>query len=302
MRSVFTKTIAMIVFVVFLGVINVSNVEASTRHSCRFQGSGGSAIMVPIMENNAAPTLTFTDQHGNSVNHAIMNWNNQGFSGIPYTAVGQLANSDCPDRMFYVQTPRGPDMIYFSDHANADAMLARIQESSSTSTITAFPSSTRVETADAPSGGGGTIEIATVNPDVMNPIPENTTVYSCGGEFIKGLPSNSLRFVRIVYAIFQIIVPVILVIMGMIDFAKAVMGQKEDEIKKGQSAFIKRLITAAIIFLVLSFVRLVVGFAGENSGSILQCMNCFLRGPSYCDGGSSGAPVVLPGGGNHATH
>ncbi len=78
--------------------------------------------------------------------------------------------------------------------------------------------------------------------------------------------------------IIQIIVPVLLVVFGMMDLVKAVMGQKEDEIKKGQQTLIKRVIAAAIVFFVIAIVKLVISFVSDNNGGIMNCANCFLNG------------------------
>lgn len=95
---------------------------------------------------------------------------------------------------------------------------------------------------------------------------------------------------KIVLAI-QIVVPILLVIFGMIDLGKAIIAQKEDDIKKGQQTFIKRLITAAIVFLVVFLVKLVVGLVTDNSDNknISDCLNCFLSGEKKCTEPVSGA-------------
>ena len=64
----------------------------------------------------------------------------------------------------------------------------------------------------------------------------------------------------------QIVVPILLIIWGMIDFAKAIIGQDEDKIKAGQKIFMKRLIAAVIVFLVVTIVQLVVNLASSISG------------------------------------
>lgn len=82
-----------------------------------------------------------------------------------------------------------------------------------------------------------------------------------------------------VILIIQIAVPVILVIFGMIDLMKGIMAQKEDEIKKGQQTFIKRLVAAAIVFFVVAIVKLVFTFvADDKNGNMLNCANCFING------------------------
>ena len=86
--------------------------------------------------------------------------------------------------------------------------------------------------------------------------------------------------VHVVILGIQIVVPIVLIIFGMLDLAKAVMGQKEDEIKKGQQTFIKRIIAAAIVFFVVTIVKMVLSFlaGGTGNGSIYQGVSCFVDG------------------------
>ena len=79
----------------------------------------------------------------------------------------------------------------------------------------------------------------------------------------------------------KIVVPILLVVFGMIDLVKGIMAQKEDEIKKGQNIFIKRIITAAIVFFVISIVQLIISFVADDEG-IMNCANCFINGSSAC--------------------
>lgn len=86
---------------------------------------------------------------------------------------------------------------------------------------------------------------------------------------------------RIVVLVIQIVIPILLVIFGSIDFVKAVVAQKEDEIKKGQQTFVKRIIAAVIVFFIVAIVKLIVGFgAGKKSTNILNCVSCFVDGPN----------------------
>ncbi len=88
-----------------------------------------------------------------------------------------------------------------------------------------------------------------------------------------GIPDKLAYIISLVYKILQIGVPILLVIWGMLDLGKAVMAQKEDEIKKGQSTFIKRLIAAAIVFFVFTITTLLVGLVADNSQGIIGCLN-----------------------------
>ena len=64
----------------------------------------------------------------------------------------------------------------------------------------------------------------------------------------------------------------------MLDLGKAVMASKEDEIKKGQQTFIKRLVAAVLVFFVIQIVQIVVKFVSSNDTSISNCFNCFING------------------------
>jgi len=81
-----------------------------------------------------------------------------------------------------------------------------------------------------------------------------------------------------------IVVPILLVIFGMLDLAKSVIAQKEDEIKKGQHTFVKRLISAAIVFFVIAVVKLLISFVADDGQGIMECANCFLNGANSTTG------------------
>ena len=83
--------------------------------------------------------------------------------------------------------------------------------------------------------------------------------------------------VHTIIVVIKIAVPVLLVIFGMLDLFKGVTAQKEDEIKKSQQLFVKRLITGAIIFFVISVVQLLVSFIAGDEG-IMNCASCFING------------------------
>ena len=123
----------------------------------------------------------------------------------------------------------------------------------------------------------------TVNTGIITPLNPNAGTYSCGNGYMTDIPSGILRIIRIIYIILQILVPITLVILGSMDLVKSITSQKEDEIKRGQNIFIKRLIAAIIIFFVFIIVKLVVGVFSNDDNEIISCMNCFLDGVDSCD-------------------
>ena len=71
----------------------------------------------------------------------------------------------------------------------------------------------------------------------------------------------------------KIVVPILLVVWGMLDLGKAGIAQKEDDIKKGQQTFFKRVIAAVIVFFIPAVVKLIVGMVtGDDAKGILECL------------------------------
>lgn len=109
------------------------------------------------------------------------------------------------------------------------------------------------------------------------------TLYTCGTgefEFASMLPTLTSTIVTLI----KIGVPILLIIFGMLDLGKAVMAQKEDEIKKGWQTFIKRMIAAAVVFFVVVIVQLVLSLvAGDDNDNVWGCVNCFISGTDKCD-------------------
>lgn len=86
------------------------------------------------------------------------------------------------------------------------------------------------------------------------------------------LISDDLRKILNKYfTLFRIIVPLIVIGLGIVDFAKAVFASKEDDMKKSQQSFMKRVIIAVAIFLIPTFVNLLMDVAntvwGWNTGT-----------------------------------
>ena len=105
------------------------------------------------------------------------------------------------------------------------------------------------------------------------------------------LDADLIRFIHNIIVIIKIAVPIILVILGMLDFAKGVTSGKEDEIKKGQGIFIKRLIAGACVFFVVTIVQLLMSFVSSDDNSFWNCANQILNGT----GGSTYVPSGVSG-------
>ena len=105
---------------------------------------------------------------------------------------------------------------------------------------------------------------------------------TCGN--VSGIPRKVPEVTNWFVKIIQVAVPVLLVIFGSIDLVKSIAAGKEEEIKKGQQIFIKRLIVAALIFFIIVITKLLISLVdrSNNSKSISNCIDCFLVDVDKC--------------------
>ena len=100
---------------------------------------------------------------------------------------------------------------------------------------------------------------------------------------VCGVIDNDLaELIHTIIVIMKFGIPILLIIFGMIDFGKGVIAKKEDEIKAGQNMFIKRLISAILVFFVVSVVQIVVNLADDKSSTddsdAWKCANVIMNG------------------------
>lgn len=92
-----------------------------------------------------------------------------------------------------------------------------------------------------------------------------------------GIPNTVGNIIHWLYLGIQIIVPLLLIIFGMIELAKAITAQKEDEIQKAQKGLMKKAIVAVVVFLMFSLTRFVFSFAQGNGGA-WKCVDQLING------------------------
>lgn len=84
----------------------------------------------------------------------------------------------------------------------------------------------------------------------------NILISLCGDSTLDPI----LRIIGYVIRVIWFGIPLVLIVLGSIDFGKAVINSKEDEVKKARKSFINRLIYAVLVFAVVWIVTLVLGF------------------------------------------
>lgn len=116
---------------------------------------------------------------------------------------------------------------------------------------------------------------------------------SCGND--KKIPFVLANIVSILFVIIRIVVPIIFVITGMISFFKASISSKvDDELNKAKQKLINNILSAVIIFFIVSIVNFVVSLAAGKNNSFSSCINCLIH-PEKCPSSNSEIVKLCPG-------
>ena len=113
----------------------------------------------------------------------------------------------------------------------------------------------------------------------INPIDLNETVLLVGEttktteattsqnpNYCTGLRSTFV-FIGHLIRLAKILIPIIVIIFGTLDFFKAVTGAKDDEIKKSLKSFAMRAAAAVVIFFIPSIVGLLLSLIDASTNS-----------------------------------
>lgn len=102
----------------------------------------------------------------------------------------------------------------------------------------------------------------------------------------KQLPCPIFHLSGMAVNILKIAAPIIIVILGMIDFGKATTAGKEDDMVKARKAFINRLIAGGGVFLAVSIIQLAMGLLGDmnsRAGQAFKCASAMISGVTQAE-------------------
>ncbi len=95
---------------------------------------------------------------------------------------------------------------------------------------------------------------------------------------------NTLKVFKIVgylIVVIKILIPLLLIVFGSIDFGKAVMANDEKEIKVATDMLVKRAIAGVIIFFIPTILKFAFSLVSnskslEKNSDLISCTNCLL--------------------------
>ncbi len=97
--------------------------------------------------------------------------------------------------------------------------------------------------------------------------------------------SNVLKVLKVIgYIIYiaKIVIPLLLIILGSIDFGKAVLSSDDKAMKDAGGTLLRRFIAAVIIFLLPTILNLLLGLVDniesfDSDGNFKNCTNCIFN-------------------------
>ena len=106
---------------------------------------------------------------------------------------------------------------------------------------------------------------------------DNLLYVGCGGA--GDIPVQVPSLISMLVNMLKIATPILLIFISMITLFKAMMAQKEDEIKKATNSLVKKIIAGALVFFVVAIVQYVISIVAEDDyySGFESCLNCFLN-------------------------
>jgi len=127
------------------------------------------------------------------------------------------------------------------------------------------------------SGPGDTQSVYRYQASKDSSVPIQKPVYEAKTDYCTRL-KEPLQFLGRVVLIVKILIPIVIIAFGMLDFFKAVTGSKDDEIKKSFRSLIFRTISGVCIFFLPMIIELIFswvsGWSTSYEGTYKECFKC----------------------------
>ena len=106
---------------------------------------------------------------------------------------------------------------------------------------------------------------------------DNLLYVGCGGA--GDIPVQVPSLISMLVNMLKIATPIILIFISMVTLFKALVAQKEDEIKKATNSLVKKIIAGALVFFVVAIVQYIISVVAEDDyyEGFESCLDCFLN-------------------------
>lgn len=254
-------------FAAFLMFFSIGNVKADDeRKYCIYEGNWVSDIAnvsvrikrVSFIDDGNGKVLVkidyFDDFPGVSKEKTIKNYNTD-------IAVAELA--DCPSHF----CAEGYEKPGFGKFIDINGMWSKSDNGKCDGVIGALY---KFDFSGSGSIGGNLVFDYIGNTGSVDYQPYSSMLTGCYNDVAV------FKLLSKAYDLFKIAVPIIMVIFGMIDFAKAATSSDEGQIKKAQGHFVRRVIAGIIVLLSFVCVEFLIRLL-PGSSEAMQCVKNFFK-------------------------
>lgn len=82
-------------------------------------------------------------------------------------------------------------------------------------------------------------------------------------------------FMGVIFDILKIVIPIIIIVLGSIDFIKAIVANDDEAMKTSENKFFKRLIIGVGVFFIFPIVTFLMNIINQSVDNL--CMLCFYK-------------------------
>ena len=110
------------------------------------------------------------------------------------------------------------------------------------------------------------------------------------------IPSALATLSRNLIGLVQVMVPVIIILVGMIELVKAIMAGDEKKMDEVKPSLIKKIIAGVMIFLVIAIVKFAFGIIPSETGTVMECVSIFVyknEKETFCPPRTAGTEVPI---------
>ena len=251
-----------LVFIVFLMILSINNVYADT---CYYQSGD-----ISLEYNSASRNFTIRQREDKDkilfAGEPLINAGSDKVDGHTGKTIKGVDASICPAYVVYRRY--NGFWIFDSDgiwgfNTSSEAETFRQESIQSDNNLSAWPS------------GITNITKEEFEANIERNVTNYSQKYSVGGIYQEGTDNDGnnilkcselfdqsiIDLINDVLKYPRFIVPIIVIVLGTLDFFKAVIAGKEDEMKKAQKTFIKRVIIGVLVFLVPVLINAIMWLA-----------------------------------------
>lgn len=103
-------------------------------------------------------------------------------------------------------------------------------------------------------------QIVNDKENLQKPVLNNDVCGLLGGE-----NSATVKFIKKIYGFVKILIPILIILLGVVDFIKVVGTGKDDDMKKTLNKFTKRIIIAIVFVIVPYLIEIIISISGVST-------------------------------------